>query len=224
MTFIEGKDFESVLNERNQEPLPFGDVIDYFYRLLEILSYLHSHVPPIIYRDLKPSNIMINEDKVFLVDFGIARIFTPQQKGTAIGTPGYAPPEQYKGFSEPRSDIYSLGVLIHYMLTGVNPEDSSRPPFTFDPPRKLNKIIPEYLDRIIVSMLDLNIEKRPHSAKRIMQMLDRGDAPDERKSIIDNTHSHGARSSALTPVRIKLFAVIIALISGIMLLSYSYNS
>lgn len=114
---------------------------------------------------------MIQDGKVFLVDFGIARIFIPQQKGTAIGTPGYASPEQYKGFAEPRSDLYSLGAVMHYLLTGINPEESSQTLFTFDPIRRSNANVPEYLERIILSMVALVPDKRPLSAEEVERLL-----------------------------------------------------
>ena len=86
-----------------------------------MLDYIHSQTPPIIYRDLKPANLMIDSrsSRVMLVDFGIARFVAPSQKGvTAIGTMGYAPPELFAGNVEPRSDIYSLGATMFHLLTG----------------------------------------------------------------------------------------------------------
>ncbi|MCE1248014.1 MAG: ankyrin repeat domain-containing protein [Firmicutes bacterium] len=189
MTFIEGKDLETLLKQKWNLHPPIEVVLDYFRQILEILSYLHSQNPPVIYRDMKPSNIMIHFDSVaggrqkhpygsvFLVDFGIARTFDPESTGTMIGTPGYAAPEQYQGFTEPRSDIYSLGVVIHFMLTGLNPADGSRPPFTFDPVDKFNKKSPKYLNEIISAMLDLVAGKRPESADAILDALDRQSGP-----------------------------------------------
>ena len=92
-----------------------------------MLHYIHSQKPPIIYRDLKPANLMIDDKtgRVMLVDFGIARIVRPTEKGvTAIGTMGYAPPELFAGKVEPRSDIYSLGATMFHMLTGSDPQDN----------------------------------------------------------------------------------------------------
>jgi len=175
MTFIEGKDLETLMNKRMKNPLPVNESLDYFRQILNILSYLHSHKPPVIYRDMKPSNIMIQDGTVFLVDFGIARLFIPQTKGTLIGTPGYASPEQFKGYTDPRSDLYSLGAVIHYILTGIDPQDPSLPPFQFKPIKDLNSLVPDYLNGIIISMLDLVLAKRPESADRIMEILDAGE-------------------------------------------------
>ncbi|MEQ8224765.1 MAG: serine/threonine-protein kinase, partial [Candidatus Eremiobacterota bacterium] len=172
MTFIEGKDLECIINERGGSIFPLDESIDYFRQILNILSYLHSQSPPVIYRDIKPSNIMIKEGHVFLVDFGIARVFVPQQKGTIIGTPGYSPPEQYKGFTSQISDIYSLGALMHYLLTGINPLDENRPPFKFEPVRDINPEVPEYIEKIVMSMVDMAVKNRPVSAEEILKLLD----------------------------------------------------
>lgn len=167
MTFIEGKDMEIMMNERMGRPLSVDESLNYFRQILSILSYLHSQKPPVIYRDMKPSNVMIQNKTVFLIDFGIARLFIPQKKGTLIGTPGYSSPEQYKGFTDPRSDLYSLG----YFLTGTDPQDPSREPFKFEPIKDLNSTVPDYLNDTIMSMLDFNRENRPESADKILEML-----------------------------------------------------
>ena len=170
MTFIDGKDLETIIEEE-KKPLPLETVLDYFYRILEILSYLHSQEPPVIYRDIKPSNIMISKGKIFLVDFGIARLFTGEEKGTVVGTPGYAAPEQYRGFADAKSDIYSLGVVVHYLLTGKDPADFEAAPFKFDSIRKYNMDVSEEFDSLIQSMLDVVPENRPESVEKIMEMM-----------------------------------------------------
>ena len=101
-------------------------MIDIARQLCDVLAYLHGLTPPIIYRDMKPSNVMLTEKgRVVLVDFGIARLFKAARKGTMIGTLGFAPPEQYQGVVDPRSDIYSLGATLHYVLTGRDPGEIS---------------------------------------------------------------------------------------------------
>ncbi|MHC9538749.1 MAG: ankyrin repeat domain-containing protein [Vulcanimicrobiota bacterium] len=171
MTFIDGKDLETVISERKQKPFPLMEALEYFGQILEILNYLHSQNPPVIYRDLKPSNIMFHNNRIILIDFGIARVFSPQQKGTAIGTAGYTAPEQYRGSAEPRSDIYSLGVVMHYLLTGADPQESTLPLFTFSSVRHLNLSVPEDLDRLIMSMIDVVPDNRPSSVKRIIEII-----------------------------------------------------
>ncbi|MCD4782726.1 MAG: protein kinase [Candidatus Eremiobacteraeota bacterium] len=172
MTFIEGEDLETLMNELIKNPLPIDESLNYFRQILSILSYLHSQKPPVIYRDMKPSNVMIQNKTIFLIDFGIARLFMPQTKGTLIGTPGYSSPEQYKGFTDPRSDLYSLGAMMHFLLTGVDPQDPSCEPFKFESVKGLNSKVPDYLNDIIMSMLDFNRDNRPESADIILEMLD----------------------------------------------------
>ncbi|MHC9537914.1 MAG: ankyrin repeat domain-containing protein [Vulcanimicrobiota bacterium] len=171
MTFIDGEDLDAMMVSREKKPYPAWEALAYLRQILDILSYLHSRIPPVIYRDLKPSNIMIDNGKAYLVDFGIARIFQPRQKGTAVGTPGYAAPEQYKGFAEPRSDLYSLGVVMHYICTGRDPEDGSRSPFSFEAPKALNPDIPQSLSDIIMSMVQIVPEKRPRSAEELLKTV-----------------------------------------------------
>ncbi len=171
MTFIEGKDLETLIKERRQQPFPVIEVIDYATQILDILHYLHNQNPSVIYRDLNPRNIMVQGKHIFLVDFGIARHFKPQVKGTAIGTAGYAPPEQYKGMAEPRSDIYSLGAVMHYLITGQDPESTSRSLFSFASPRSLNPDVPDALDSLITSMVDLVPDKRPSSSSSVAASL-----------------------------------------------------
>lgn len=193
MTFIEGKDLDTIIAARNKKPFPADKVIDFARQILKILCYLHGHNPPVIYRDMNPRNIMVKDGRVFLVDFGIARIFTPQQKATNIGTPGYAPIEQCKGFAEPRSDLYSLGVVMHYLLTGIDPEDPNKPPFSFLPLRKANPSLPQYLEEVITVLLADRCCDRPASAEMVLQMLD--DGP-QKKTIL---MSHQAAGTVLQP-------------------------
>jgi len=171
MTFIEGPDLETIIHQRGGKLFPVDEAVGYLAQILDILHYLHGRNPPVIYRDLNPRNTMIQEGRIFLVDFGIARLFTPAQKGTSIGTPGYAAPEQYKGDAEPRSDIFSLGVMMHYLLTGKNPEDASKSNFTFDAPKTLNPWVTEWLDSLIMSMVDVLPDKRPKCAAEIMHSI-----------------------------------------------------
>jgi serine/threonine protein kinase len=171
MTYIEGKDLETVIIDRKRRPYAIDEALPLFRQVADILQYLHGQSPPIIYRDLNPRNIMVQGHRIFLVDFGIARLFTPQQKGTVIGTPGYAAPEQYKGAAEPRSDIYAMGVLMHYLMTGRNPEDSTLSLFTFESPIAINPLVPHFLDRLIMAMVDVIPERRPASAGEVLEAL-----------------------------------------------------
>ena len=137
--FIPGRDLESELEKMTDHFLE-SEVVEWAVQICDVLSYLHAQVPaPIIFRDMKPSNIMIREDRsLMLIDFGIARAFQPLQRGTMIGTEGYAPPEQYRGVADPRTDIYALGATLHHLATRSDPRFET--PFTFDQrsPRALN--------------------------------------------------------------------------------------
>jgi len=96
-----------------------------------VLAYLHNRTPePIVFRDLKPSNVMVTPDeRIVLIDFGIARnLNRGDRKGTMIGTEGYSPPEQYRGLAEPRGDLYALGATMHHLLTASDPRIET--PFT----------------------------------------------------------------------------------------------
>ena len=105
-------------------------MIDVALQVLDTLEYLHNLQPPVIYRDLKPSNVMLTPSgQVKLIDFGIARHFQPLSNATMIGTQGYAPPEQYRGKVETRSDLYALGATMHHALSGRDP--ALEPPFSF---------------------------------------------------------------------------------------------
>ncbi len=128
--FIHGKDLETVIADANGF-LPEDQIISWAIQLCDVLSYLHAHKPdPVIFRDMKPSNVMINHNgDVILVDFGIAKTFQSGQKGTMIGTEGYSPPEQYRGEASPLADIYSLGATLHHAITRRDPR--LEPPFSF---------------------------------------------------------------------------------------------
>ncbi len=132
MDFIAGETLENYLHRMPGRRLPLEEVLDYGMQLCAVLDYLHTQHPPIIFRDLKPANIMrSNEGQLYLIDFGIARHFKPgQEKDTAaFGSPGYAAPEQYgQTQTTPRTDIYNLGVILHQMLTGKDPAQT---PFFF---------------------------------------------------------------------------------------------
>jgi len=169
MTFIEGRYLETLIANRGRKPFPVDEVMDYFNQILTILNYLHQRQPPVLHRDIKPSNIMLHEGKMFLIDFGIARTFAPQMKGKTIGTPGYAAPEQFMGTTEPRSDIFSLGAVIHYLLTGKDPTAGTL--YHYAPIRGLNPSVPEFLDLLIHSMLEIELYKRPATKEEILSNL-----------------------------------------------------
>lgn len=140
MDFVRGEDLEDII--KREKSIPEAQVLTWAGQISDVLQHLHEQDPPVIFRDMKPSNIMIERDGgVKLIDFGIAKVFQPTQRGTQIGTPGYAPPEQYQGIATPESDVYALGATLHHLLTGRDPRDHM--PFTFPPVRDLNPAISE---------------------------------------------------------------------------------
>src|SRR6266568_59606 len=172
MDFIESETLEKYLEDRNGKPFPVEDVLDWAEQLCKVLDYLHNHQPPIIFRDLKPANVMVSESgHIYLIDFGIARIFKPGQSHdtVALGSPGFAAPEQYgKAQSTPRSDLYSLGALLHCLLTGLDPSER---PFFFRPVSEVNAMVSPALEALLQQMLEMNTEMRPASAQAVLQRL-----------------------------------------------------
>jgi eukaryotic-like serine/threonine-protein kinase len=172
LEFIDGQDLESVI-ESSTGPIDEQTLIDWSLQILDVLAYIHERPPePIVFRDLKPSNIMLRSDgSVVLIDFGIARTFQPMQRGTMIGTEGYAPPEQYRGIAEPRGDIYALGATLHHLATGSDPRNET--PFTFDqrPPRTLNPDLSQQFEAIIRRALAYSAADRFPSATALAQAL-----------------------------------------------------
>ncbi len=146
-------------------------------QICDVLHYLHSQNPPIIYRDLKPANLMLDDktQRVMLVDFGIARIVQPTEKGvTAIGTMGYAPPELFAGKVEPRSDIYSLGATMFHMLTGSDPQDNPLLIFDFSKnptPRQINPAISKEMEALLMKSVAHAPDQRHLSALDFMREL-----------------------------------------------------
>lgn len=172
LEFIYGKDLESILEE-TQGFLPEDQVIGWAIELCDVLQYLHTHQPePIIFRDMKPSNVMINQhNHIVLVDFGIAKHFQGSEKGTMIGTEGYSPPEQYRGEASALADIYALGASLHHLLTRRDPR--LEPPFSFSerPIRQINPSVSPELEAAINQALQYNPEERFQSAEEFKDAL-----------------------------------------------------
>ncbi len=172
MEYIAGKDLEAVLTE-TEGFLPETQVVEWALQLCDVLTYLHSHQPdPIVFRDMKPSNVMIDERKqVRLIDFGIARGFQAGQRGTMIGTEGYSPPEQYRGEAGPPGDLYALGATLHHLLSKRDPR--LEPPFSFSerPIRTINPAVSPELEIIINTALAYEPTERFSSAAAMKAAL-----------------------------------------------------
>lgn len=192
MKFVRGNDLEQIVKANNKKPLPERLVTKLGIQLCDVLQYIHSQDPPIIYRDMKPANIMYDEpsDRVTLIDFGIARFVSSSQAAvTAIGTVGYAPPELFLGKVVPATDIYSLGATLFNLVTGQEPQ--AHPVFGMNfannpKPRAFNPELTEELEDIIIKATETRATNRFTTAAemkyRLEEHLYRLDHPTEQVS------------------------------------------
>jgi serine/threonine protein kinase len=172
MDYIEGKDLEAISNEAGFHGLHMEKVLDWAIQICNVLEYLHCQEHSIVFRDLKPSNIMIrnSDNQIILVDFGLAaRVMEKEHshEKTSRGTEGYAPPEQYEGKPDPRSDIYSLGATLHHLITGISPMVR----FKFQTLKKLKPELPVKLDAIIMKAVEQDINRRYQSINHFKKEL-----------------------------------------------------
>ncbi|WP_376793554.1 ABC transporter substrate-binding protein [Thermogemmatispora sp.] len=173
--YVAGENLEERL-ERLGRPLPEGEVLTYASDILLVLEYLASRKPPIVHRDVKPANIIIsnNDGRAHLVDFGIARpdlaMGAARKQTSALGTPGYAPPEQYQGKADPRSDLYALAATMHHLLTNRDPRE--HPPFVYPPVRSLNPRLSPEVEQLLSRALQNDISRRYQSASEMKQEVD----------------------------------------------------
>lgn len=168
MDYIEGESLDKIINEYGAQPEE--QVLEWAMQICDVLSYLHSQRPPIIYRDMKPGNVMLKPDgNIKIIDFGIAREFKQDMADTTVlGTRGYAPPEQYNGRTDPRSDIYALGMTMHHMLTGLDPRARD---YEYHPVRYWNQKISDGIEAIIEKCVQPAAENRYQSCADLMYDL-----------------------------------------------------
>lgn len=173
--YVEGENLDARM-ERMRRPMAEQDALKYAAEVLDILDYLEQQQPPIVHRDIKPANIIIGakDQRAHLVDFGIARAYAPsraqRKQTTALGTPGYAPPEQYQGNAEPRSDLYALAATLYYLLTDRDPTEC--PPFQFPPARTVNLVLSADIEAILNRALMLDINQRYQTALEMKRDID----------------------------------------------------
>lgn len=179
MDFIEGEALSKVLEREGAQSQE--QVIEWAKELCEVLQYLHTREPKIIYRDMKPANVMLRPDgSLKLIDFGIAREYKKQnvEDTVSLGTKGYAAPEQFggKGQTDERTDIYCLGVTLYHLITGQNP---CEPPYELYPIRHWNPTLSSGLEAIIQKCTQLNPADRYQSCAELMYALERYEELDE---------------------------------------------
>jgi serine/threonine protein kinase len=170
--YVSGENLEDLI--KRQGSVDAALVLRWAIALSELLVYLHGMPEPVIFRDLKPANVLVRApwstpERLAVVDFGIARTYDQGAVGTVIGTPGYAPPEQYQGLATPQSDIYALGATLHRALTGYDPEQGT--PFVFPPVRSLNPLVPLGLAAVVERATALNPADRYASAEEMHRAL-----------------------------------------------------
>lgn len=173
MEYVRGRTLEQFLAARRGKPVDEQLALSWALQICRTMHFLSVQKPrPIVFRDLKPSNIMIDrEGKVKLIDFGIARFFKEEKSEDTYvyGTPGYAAPEQYgTGQTDVRSDIFSLGATLHHCLTGRDPSES---PLDFPDPRSLNPKLSRETAAIINKALSHDMDKRFRSALEMKQAI-----------------------------------------------------
>jgi eukaryotic-like serine/threonine-protein kinase len=199
--FVEGENLEQRF-DRTPDFLTQEQVGEWMLQLCQIVSYLHAQKPPIIFRDIKPSNIIVTpENRIVLVDFGIAKAFHEGQEHTNVGTNGYAAKEQYMRQAEPRSDIYSIGATMHHLLTRSDPRIN--PPFTFAerPPRKLNPAISEAMEAVIMKAVAIEKEDRYQTTEELARAIESalGLAPVDDTSVYRATRAPARSRSSWSP-------------------------
>ena len=172
MDYIQGNSLNKALEEFGAQPQDL--VITWAKQLCDVLGYLHSRTPAIIYRDMKPANIMLKPDgNITLIDFGTAREYKEKNLAdtTCLGTVGYAAPEQFGGMgqTDARTDIYCLGATLYHLVTGMNP---CEPPYEIKPIREINPTLSSGLERIIQKCTQRNPEDRYQSCAELMYALE----------------------------------------------------
>lgn len=182
MDYIEGQSLEKVVSEHG--PQPQVSVVEWGLQLCDALDYLHTCTPPIIYRDMKPANVMLKPDgSVAIIDFGIAREYRDEKDEdvgdtTMLGTRGYAAPEQFggSGQTDARTDIYCLGATLYHLLTGKSPAE---PPYEILPIRQVDPSLSPGLERVIAKCVQQNPDQRYQSCAALFYALENFEKSDE---------------------------------------------
>ena len=176
MEFVDGRNLEEVA-QLAPKRLSQRRVLEFAAQLLDVLEYLHGRQPAVVVRDLKPSNIMLDPHGLRLIDFGLAKIYRPDQviPDGGLGSLGYAPIEQYgRGIADPRSDIYALGATLLFLLTAQPPPDAAsrlKEKAPLVDPRSLNPSVSDDLWKSLQCLLEIEPNKRPQSVQAVRALL-----------------------------------------------------
>lgn len=202
MEYVTGDTLEALL-EMRQQPFAEEEVRHWSTQLCDALAYLHTCSPAIVFRDLKPANIMLDQSgRIKLIDFGIVRLFKPDKKKdtTLLGTIGYAAPEQYKGQTTPRSDIYALGVTLHELLTLHDP--TTAPLQKLPSVRQTNPNISKEMEQVVSRAVEHSPNKRWSSVREMQtQILGSGSLPNIGTGGIAIPSGHLKKNASTTKVK-----------------------
>lgn len=209
MDYIEGTSLNEIL--KDYERIPQEEVISIAKQLCDVLAYLHSRKPAIIYRDIKPANIIFqSKTKIMLFDFGTAREYKQGNLADTVclGTRGYAAPEQYGGMgqTDARTDIYALGVTLYHLVTGKNP---CEPPYEVRPIREINPDLSAGLEYIILKCTRNDPDDRFQTAEEVLQALNNIDSLTQKLNRKNFFHNIGKKKSKVnktdsqTPTRVS---------------------
>ncbi len=221
MDYIDGINLNTWLRQKG--PQAQEDVIRWSEQICDVLSYLHSCSPPIIYRDMKPSNIILKPDgNIALIDFGTAREYkySSLEDTNTLGTYGYAAPEQFggRGQTDGRTDIYSLGVTLFYLLTGEDPTMREIGIFSV---KKYKPGLSEELDRIILKCTKSNPLERYQSCEEVLKDLQKAFSATKEPITTDTTYDWLMRFISKYYINILLVLTGLSLIIMVLIIGVS---
>ena len=220
MDYIEGNTLLDILENYGVQKEEV--VVTWMLEVCDILTYLHSLDPPIIYRDIKPSNLMVNrEGHIKIIDFGIAREYKGGKGDTMpLGTEGYASPEHFSRHTDERSDIYTVGATAYHLLTGKDPQD---PPYTIQPIRSINPALSQGLEKIIMKATRQDPDERYQTAKELANAFTSYKQLDD--VYIDSLRSrvNAYRLKIILAASCALLGIILT-VTGFVLDRHNYNS
>ena len=175
LDYVEGATLDVKVREEARRGAFLGEALvgGWICQLCDIVDHLHSQQPPVVFRDLKPQNVMLTpRNKIMLIDFGIAKYFMSEEEQTSVGTRGYAAPEQYEGRADIRSDIYCIGAMMHHLLTGVDPRHQT--PFTFKArtPSSINPGVSAAMEAVVMQCVEYSPSKRYQTALELKAAIE----------------------------------------------------